>query len=412
VKQSLGKVDHDADGIKHDMARATVRNDEPATHVAVYVAAVLGGVVGFAVLLACSCGLRWGVKRHRELVAIEKKRKVEQKERVARALRQTELLAYPMCLIAYSHFKTLGKLITHEEARAQGILRILDTVDDVREAVKSGYIIFISHQWIGQGEPDFSSLHFRSVCSSVEALQEQFCQGDQDRRSVADQQQQQQLQGKSQAQVSSDAEVWLWIDYTSIPQRVASLQLLSIHSLFIYAGLSTHFLIVTPSVKNGLTGRIFDLSTYLQRGWCRLECWARFSQSEENVFVVFGNEDGFHIKPGHQEPSVFQNCMEIFNATFTEEQDKKKLVDTAVALYWQMLRRQDSLESHLKMAFGRMRAAKDEYFPPSFCGNLIELTEELSKETNDKTSFCKQLTYQGTLPGTSTCMMCNGTGVV
>jgi len=445
----------DLDGIKHDMARAAVRDVEPATHTAVYVAAVLGGVVALVALLACSCGLRWVVKRHKELMAIEEKSKADRKERVARALQQTQHLAYPMCLIAYSHFKAMGKLITHEEARERGLLRFVDTIEGVREAAKNGYVIFISHQWIGQDEPDFDSQHFNCICSSVEALQKKFDKvdtfnADADEGTIeslqalpkATSQWKSRMEHKDSVMTSwatpesgtilaaflngkpgselgkrdkptrnvQDDNTWVWIDYTSIPQRLATLQLLSIHSLFIYAGLSTYFLIVTPSVENRVTGQSFNLRTYMLRGWCRLECWARFSESTDKVFVAVGSEEDFALKPVHQEPSVFRDCLAIFTANFTDERDKKKLVDTAVALYGQMFQRQLSLDSHMRASWKCMQAAKKEFFPRSYFSDLIEITEELLEGGDD---FVKQsLPVSGTLATGSTCRMCNGTGVV
>jgi len=463
----------DSDGIKHDMARAAVRDVEPVAHIAVYMAVSLAGVVAVAVLVALFCGAVWAVRRHRQLVAIETGIKNERKERVARALLQTQQLAYPMCLISYSHFKTFGRLIVHEEARSQGILRVLDTLEDVRTAAKHSNIIFVSHQWIGEGEPDFEFRHFRSVCSAVEALRGRCILGDilGDEATTdvgADQcfnseltqftdldldvqqptsdcsslettwttrrtdslttptagatvaskwrlrmQSDDWLHSERDSRVSDD-ETWIWIDYTSIPQRITTLQLLAIHSLFTYAGLSTYFLMVTPSVRNGITGQSYDLGTYLQRGWCRVECWARFSQSAENVYVVLGNGDdeSFRLKPALQEPAVFQDCMSIFSACFTDERDKKRLVDTVVALYWQTLQREENLEGALKMVFRQMQASKGDYFPRPYFMDLIEITENLSKETD----FCNRISSQGSFTGvleaTTTCRMCNGTGVV
>jgi len=146
------------------------------------------------------------------------------------------------------------------------------------------------------------------------------------------------------------------------------------------------------------------------RGWCRLECWARFSESTDKVFVAVGSEEDFALKPVHQEPSVFRDCLAIFTANFTDERDKKKLVDTAVALYGQMFQRQLSLDSHMRASWKCMQAAKKEFFPRSYFSDLIEITEELLEGGDD---FVKQsLPVSGTLATGSTCRMCNGTGVV
>lgn len=212
----------------------------------------------------------------------------------------------------------------------------------------------------------------------------------------------QRVSGKSAGKLN-DADTLLWIGCTSIPQRLTTLQLLSFNSLFNYAGLSTYFLIVTPLVTNWVTGQSFNLETYLLQGLCRLECWARFSQSVDNAFVVLGNEQDFQLKKVHYEPSVFQNCMAVFTANFPDERDKKNLVDIAVALYWQMLRRKNSLDSQLQTAFAHIQASKELYFPQNYFGDLIEITEEMARLADDSG-------MQITPP--SKCGRCNGTGIV
>jgi len=341
---------------------------------------------------------------------------------VVRALQQTQNLAFPMYLMQYSQFKAAGKLIMHEEARARGLLRGFDSVQDIHEATKQRCIIFISHEWIGQVEPDFDSQHFHCICSSIEALQEKIAQAHDVNNEGAGLEapyngssqwwRRMQTQdpniswatpetsmhtdilpraSKSSCHKASDksdgnskdADTWLWIGCTSVPQRMTTLRQLSTHSLFIYAGLSTYFLILTPPVKNLITGQSFNLETYLLQGLCRLECWARFSQSVDNAFVVLGSAKDFQFKKVHYEPSVFQNCMAIFTANFADEQEKKKLVDTTVALYWQMLQRRNSPDSQLQTAFAHIQASKDVYFPRSYFGDLIEIAEELAQCADD-----------------------------
>mmetsp|Transcript_45853 Transcript_45853/g.88304 ORF Transcript_45853/g.88304 Transcript_45853/m.88304 type:complete len:588 (+) Transcript_45853:50-1813(+) len=421
----------DLNGVKHDMARATIRDVEPANNLAVvYGLSIVGGVVALVCLLASCCGLRWVMNRHKELVAIKEKNKTDRRKRVARVLQQNQNLAYPMCLISYSDFKAIGKLITHEEARERGLLRVIDTVESVREAAKTGYVIFISHQWIGQDEPDFDMQHFHCICSSIEALQNDFVKSDkliadtdEDTReslqvlpnvtsqwtsrmehkdsvlaswaapeagtmltaflngktgSLSSQNgQRRSLDKSTRTRNSKDDETWVWIDYTSVPQRLSTLKLLSIQSLPIYAGLSTYFLIVTPPVENYDIGQTFDLRTYLHRGWCRLECWARFLQSTDRVFVAVGSERNFCLKDVHHEASIFRTFMAVFTADFNDVQDKKQLVDTVVTLYGHMFHRRFSLDKHMQASWKRVHADKHKFFPRSYFHDLIEIAEEL-----------------------------------
>ena len=59
--------------------------------------------------------------------------------------------------------------------------------------------------------------------------------------------------------------LYLWVDYTSIPQANPYLKKLSINSLGIYSSVCRYFICLVPDV------------TYSGRGWCRLEQWARMT---------------------------------------------------------------------------------------------------------------------------------------
>ena len=71
-----------------------------------------------------------------------------------------QLLNFPLCVMRFSQFKALGKLVPHEEARDGGQLRILDQWQDAMAFARSHPICFISHQWLGLATPDPKNVHY------------------------------------------------------------------------------------------------------------------------------------------------------------------------------------------------------------------------------------------------------------
>ena len=65
--------------------------------------------------------------------------------------------------------------------------------------------------------------------------------------------------------------------YISIPQVNKDAQQAAINSIAIYAALSRYFVIVAPKTKHTNTMLPCGPESYLGRGWCRLEQWARIS---------------------------------------------------------------------------------------------------------------------------------------
>ena len=64
----------------------------------------------------------------------------------------------------------LGKLITHEHARLHSLLTWYDTVGEVKAAVESRMIIFLSHQWKGRTEPDPNKDDWKAAVLAIEML--------------------------------------------------------------------------------------------------------------------------------------------------------------------------------------------------------------------------------------------------
>ena len=70
--------------------------------------------------------------------------------------------------------------------------------------------------------------------------------------------------------VSEDA-LFVWVDFSSIPQKNKFMQRLSISTLGVYASLCKFFVVVAPQALQRDSNVRCDAATYRRRGWCRLE---------------------------------------------------------------------------------------------------------------------------------------------
>merc|ERR1712087_72524 len=109
--------------------------------------------------------------------------------------------------------------------------------------------VFVSHQWLGFREPDPDNIHFPAIVAACRALCEKLG--------------------------ISPNQLYLWVDYLSIPQTNNHLKQLAIESLAQYASNCRYFLVVCPNATHANTRKQCGPTSYARRGWCRLEQWAR-----------------------------------------------------------------------------------------------------------------------------------------
>ena len=95
--------------------------------------------------------------------------------------------------------------------------------------------------------PDRSDGQYHTMCSSVKEL------------------------AKRNGWDESLKDVFVWVDYSCIPQANASVQNLAIRSLAVYASSATYFVIIAPDVTHADLNNKCDLDTYQRRMWCRAE---------------------------------------------------------------------------------------------------------------------------------------------
>ena len=99
-------------------------------------------------------------------------------------------------------------------------------------------------QWLSYTKPDSADhAQFRGLCDACDEL----CH----------------LKGLA------PSKLFLWLDYTSIPQANATLQKLAIESLATFASSLRYFLVLAPDAIHADTLRPCNQATYNLRGWVR-----------------------------------------------------------------------------------------------------------------------------------------------
>lgn len=252
----------------------------------------------------------------------------EKRTKIDAAIATLQRLDFPMCVVSADDFMELGKLLPHETLRDRGKLRYFDSVDAAMAFASSHPIVFFSHQWLGWHEPDPRQVQYELATVAVRQLRLE-CGG------------------------SGGDELYLWFDYFSIPQRNRSTQDSAIASLSNYAAACRYFVAVVPCSVHEDTGEICDESTYLERGWCRLEQWSHMSKYDlEGFYKIASVERG--LQSIEDEPAWYKEALYVFEGKFTVESDKERLVSVVLSLYALTLMRSEGVKN-----WGAATAAAD-----------------------------------------------------
>ncbi|KAL1511077.1 hypothetical protein AB1Y20_005900 [Prymnesium parvum] len=266
----------------------------------------IGATLGFLliVLLAERGYARY--KRHLDALKERARARHRDSKRLQTAVQATQKLSFPFVLMPLKNFQSIGKLITHEEARDAGHLKFVDTSSAVTDFVAHGRVIFISHQWLGSHAPDPGNIHYPSILKGVDRL----------------------LEMKN----IDASRAYIWCDYFSIPQVNKACQMGAISSIPQYAFNSAYFLVCAPPAIHSDTGLRVDVTTYLKRGWCRLECWAYLALNNAvRMYALTNDEEG--LKCFAQNPDWFHCVLDVISGEFTVESDRMLLVDTILGLH-------------------------------------------------------------------------------
>jgi len=195
------------------------------------------------------------------------------RNKLQKSMELTEEFAFPMVVIRYPTFHQLGRFVTHEYLRTTnpGALTFLDTVQEAHKFVAAGNnIVFISHQWTGWSAPDPTNVQYNTVLSLLGQIEKT-------------------LSSKGRA-IGNGDNLYIWLDYTSIPQNNRGTQTLAVNSLPIYSFMSTIFLIVAPPIEHVDTKVTCDMQSYRNRMWCRAEQLSFFCKhGKDHIWFADGS---------------------------------------------------------------------------------------------------------------------------
>ena len=259
------------------------------------------------------------VRRLRQLEAEARERKTEM---LVKVLEDVNELSFPMVLLTLREFKSMGKMVSYEQIRADIGVRnksqftILDngaSISSLRSA--SNNIIFFSHQWLHFDCPDPENVQYDAMLAAADEILLTKCDG---------------------LTKYDEDNTYIWADYCSVPQNHPRTQELAINSLCIYSSASTNFVAITPTTTHASTCLPCDFSTYNMRTWCRVEQLAFCSlHGIENMYI-------FDSKLVPMTKDQAKESVQVFLGELTccrrdhegmAQCDKEKLVGPILGLY-------------------------------------------------------------------------------
>lgn len=206
---------------------------------------VLCSIVGAGIVLGVAY---FAYKRYVTYQRIRKSHEQLMEATLQESVRALHQLDYPLHLVRGDEFVDEGKLMRHEVLRNTHKLTVLDSLSDVDAFIAAGkHVVFFSHQWTSFKNPDPSGDQYACMCSSIRELAAQNGWND------------------------TLKDVFVWVDYSCIPQANSSTQNLAIRSLAAYASSATFFIIIAPETTHAELDDTCDLDTYQKRMWCRAE---------------------------------------------------------------------------------------------------------------------------------------------
>jgi hypothetical protein len=157
-------------------------------------------------------------------------------------------LRHPYVLLPAPAFLELGRLESYETVQRKGKLTYLNNIVELQRFEKARRIVFFSHQWTSFTNPDATGDHYETMVGALERVMEE--------------------------KAWELEHVYVWVDFTCVPQRTRATTELAISTLSVYASRAHAFVAVVPDVVHEETGKTLDGETYQTRLWCRAECFS------------------------------------------------------------------------------------------------------------------------------------------
>jgi len=332
------------------------------------IAAVFGSVIG-AILIGGLAYLMY--RRYVTYLRIRKAHDQLMEATINESIRALHQLDYPLHLVRADEFVAEDKLVRHEVLRNMHKLTVLDSLADVDAFIAQGkHIVFYSHQWTSFTLPDPSNNQYKAMRVSLQEL------------------------AKTNGWDESLKDVFVWVDYSSIPQANPSIQNLAIRSLAAYASSASYFIIVAPDTKHADLDNKCDLETYQLRMWCRAEqvCHSMRNGTERMYLALGGGNDLVPVQA-----DFFRESLHVFDGQLTccrlehkgmSACDRQSLVVPLLGLYGELYRAAadgvkggdaESLSS-VKAFLDEIQKHQDSVFPPTFQRVMWRKNKKVTEE--------------------------------
>ena len=291
---------------------------EPITVNMVPILVAILGILGSILTLIALVGAVRGTLFLRRLHKAFAEKKEAQKERCRRALRAVARLESSCHLITMSTLIELGKLKPHETVRDLGLLKSVDTFEDLASFTEEHPVVFFSHQWLAWADPDPDQMQYADMVAACNKLCNRFGYAAED--------------------------LYLFVDYISIPQRNARLQRCAIDALGVIASMCTHFVVIAPSSTHRDTKAVCDKHSYSRRGWTRLEQWGHLCMNGMDSMHFYSTQDE-DVQPldDGTDTDWYMDSIMVFEGDFTRKSTAglKELIDVTLGLYAMVMKNKD-----------------------------------------------------------------------
>jgi len=273
-----------------------------------------GGAVVVAALLVCLGFL--GFRKVRTYFKLQRENRKRMRATVLKALATTRQLEYPVTVMRATDFCAAGTLLPHEQLRDQGLLTLFDSFEEARFVRCGRPIVFFSHQWTAFDTPDHTNKQYELMKRSLEQLCE--------------------------VKEWMMEDVFVWVDFCSIPQTLSTLQSLAINSLAAYASVAGAFVVIAPQVQHRDLCVVCDEASYRSRMWCRAEQFAHVVRNgSENMWLAADDAGAVLMEAGW----VASSALDVFGGELTccrkmhegmERCDRESLLIPILGLYGEM----------------------------------------------------------------------------
>jgi len=287
-----------------------------------WTAIAVSACVGIILLgLGTLAGLLIGRQRVQKLESKSLDNKLQKLERCLATDGPSGRLLHPFVVIRAQDFLSMGKIVKYEDLRRAGLHVVLDTMNALKEFERKERILFLSHQWTSFVEPDHTGQHYVTMIAALQRVQT--------------------------ANKWPLERVFIWLDYSCVPQLHRPTQELAILSISIYSSRAHAFVAVVPTTKHKETCEPCTAESYQYRLWTRAECFTHLLTNGPDSMWIATEPNPSRVIPMPRE-WLRGSALQIFQGESTccqrghvgvERCDRELLVEPVLGMYGRLYAR-------------------------------------------------------------------------